>query len=267
MVLAAAGVGAQMSRRAIERQLAERTDEDYRSILKSLRNQPPPAPRVISSLSPYRTFSNCVIAETGGPQRAFCRLVDGNSGLIIETGIHTCRPTVIAGGDRTGELNLVDGSAQDLSTSGGMVRIVDPQTDEDFLIYFKLLGVPNGVMSWNARQLVSPRTDTQSWQETLSSLLHNLPPAAVPTLPPTVRERPGVLETFDVSEPSKMLMHGSRREMMRLLMFRTAFEQFYANPDADHAERVVWIVLDTLLGSKAQQDVSRQWIAHLNQGP
>ena len=60
-------------------------------------------------------------------------------------------------------------------------------------------------------------------------------------------------------------MHGERGDMLRLLTFRRTFQEFYDNPDSDNAERIVWMTIDTLLNSQTQQEMSQQWIEHLNE--
>ena len=236
--------------------------EDLRAIITNLKNAPPAPLRERETLSPYQIHSNYSVVEVGGPESADFSFVENSTGLKINVSIHTCRPRVMYNSRRrrSGEFNLVDGSELDLCTSGGMITIVDPETEEEFCLFFKLIGTANGVIGWNARQFVSLRKDDETWQESLISLHENLEKAEFSSLPATIRESHNIIETYDASDSSSVLMYGSREEMLILLTFREAFHDFYEHSDSQNAERIVWLMVDRLLESKTQKQLSDSWI-------
>lgn len=103
------------------------------------------------------------------------------------------------------------------------------------------------------------------WQELLIVLRRNLQPAELPSLPETAREEQHRIETHDALRASSRLMSGRRKEMLKLLTFRSVFRKFYDNPDAQNAERIVWMMLGSLLDSPTQQQLSERWSERLHE--
>lgn len=258
-------VGSYITQLTIRTRLQQRTDEDLREIITNLKNAPPAPLRERQTFLPYQVMSNFSVVEVGGPESAVCSFVENNTRVKINVSIHTCRPKVMHDSQRFGELNLVDGSQLDLCTSGGMITIVDPETEEEFSLFFKLIGSPSCVIGWNARQFVSRRTDVETWQQTLNTLHENLESTELSSLPETIRESHDIIETYDASDSSSVLMYGSREEMLILLTFRKAFRDFYKHSDSQNAERIVWLMIDRLLESKTQKQLSVSWIELLTE--
>lgn len=265
MVCAVVAVGAIVSQARISQQFEQQADDDLACILQCLRDAPPLPLREIGTLTPYDVASDYYVVETGGDERASSSFSTAELGLEVQISIHTCRPQVIHSRERQGELNLEDGTSEDLCTSGGVMNILDARRGEEFQIHFKLIGTPNGTLGWNARQLVSDRDAGQSWLDSLETLRHTLPRNELTQLPPTVRESTGVVETRDAVPPHVLLMSGDEAEMLRLLSFRRAFRDFYANPDEPQAQQVARLLIDTLLDSPEQQELSEQWAAQLDE--
>lgn len=264
MVCAAITIGALATQFVISQQLASQADDDLRSILENARQVPPPPLREFVSLSPYQVASPYRLIEVGGTEHANSTFIADELGLEVHLHLHTCRPR-ITGSNRTGEINLVDGSGEDHCTSGGMMSIVDPHRGDEFEIHFKLIGAPGGTLMWNARQLVSPRTAEETWLESLGSLRDGLPLNDPPLLPQTVRSANGVVHTHSAAPPHTPLMSGDETEMRRLLQFRSAFRGFYENPDDSHAQQVARLLIDTLLESPTQHEMSRQWVEEIGE--
>jgi hypothetical protein len=218
-------------------------------------------------LSPYAVHSYITVREDGGPEHAQAAFVDQDTGLEISVDIHTCRPRVMHHAGRSGELDLVDGTCEDLFTSGGLITMADPETEEEFQIYFKLLGTPEGTINWRARQFVSRRATGETWKETLLALSENLKPQP-PLLPKpresdTLRESHGMICAYDRSDPSKPLMAGPGEEMWKLLRYQRTFRDFYEDANSQNAQRITWMMLKSLLTSETQQELTRQWEAFL----
>jgi hypothetical protein len=266
VLLTVGGLGSclRIARVRIERAVEEGAQEDLVALRTSLQNVPPPPLREIGTLSPYHVQSNFSVVEVGGPEHADCRFVESTTGLSINVDLHTCRPRAMDSRERRGELDLVDGSDSDLCTSGGTITIVDPETNEEFGIHFKLIGAPNGTIGWDARQLVCPRNGSESWRQTLSTLHQHLQSGNLSTLPASVRESRDMIETFDVAKPSSVLMYGDRDEMLKILTFRETLGDFYSEQDPQHAARVVWMIIDAILNSDMQRQLSEQWMEQLN---
>ncbi len=47
--------------------------------------------------------------------------------------------------------------------------------------------------------------------------------------------------------------------------FRRAFREFYVNPDEPQAHQVARLLIDTLLDSPEQQELSEQWTRQLDE--
>jgi hypothetical protein len=248
---------------ALRGDLQSVTERDRRALVDGLKNTPPRPLRDFGCLSPYTLRSNYSVVEVGGPETASREFIEPGTRLLIELQCHTCRPRVMHSAKRRGELNLVDGSGTDLCTSGGGINIRDPATGEQFSIGFKLIGAPGATISWDARQLVSQRNDGETWRQTLAALHQNLEPAALPWDAKTIRVDEHRIETYAAGDPSDVLMSGKRRDMSRLLAFRQAFQDVYAARDPQPVGRVAWMLIDSLLNSATQQDVSRQWVERL----
>jgi hypothetical protein len=258
-------IGALISQAIVSRQFEQQANDDLASILESWRNAPPPPLREIGTLTPYNVVSDYNVVEVGGDEQASSSFMTDELGLEVQISIHTCRPRVIHNRDRQGELNLVDGTSEDLCTSGGVMHILDARRGEEFEIYFKLIGTPNGTLGWNARQLVSKRDADQTWLDSLELLRSRLPRHDVSQLPPTIQETTRVVETRDAAPPHVLLMSGDEQEMLRLLSFRRAFRDFYVNPDEPQAHQVARLLIDTLLDSPEQQELSEQWTRQLDE--
>lgn len=265
LTVAGLGVSVHLACKKIERDSEAAAEEDLLALRASLENAPPLPLREIGVLFPYRVQSRYMVVEVGGPESANCRFVESRTGLIINVQLRTCRPKVMHSRERRGELNLVDGSDSDLCTSGAAITIRDPETGEEFEIGGKLIGAPNGTISWNARQLVSPRNESESWRQTLGALHQHLESGHLSTWPASIRESHDTIETFDVAEPSSVLMSGVREEMLNVLLFRETLREFYSESDARHAGRVAWMMIDALLNSDMQRELSQRWMEQLNQ--
>lgn len=247
------------------RQLERQADEDHNAILESFRNAPPPQPREIGVASPYDVTSEYSVIETGGAEHADSTFVDEGLGLEVNISLHTCRPRVMHHRNRFGELNLVDGSDVDQCTSGGVMSIVDLQRGETFEIHFKLVGAPQGTIGWNARQLVSPRGASSTWHDALKQLRDGLPRREPPGLPPTVQRSGGLVESRDISPPYALLMTGDQDDMLKVLAYRSVFREFYENPDSLRAQQVARMLIDSLLESEEQQELSERWLRELSE--
>jgi hypothetical protein len=264
IVCAAIAIGAWATQAVISKQLSRQTENDLRAILENGRHAPPPVLHEVASLAPYRVNSRYGVVETGGPERADSSFVADDLGLEVRLQLHTCRPTVNTG-DRHGEINLVDGSDEDLCTSGGMMQVMDTKRGEEFQIHFKLIGAPSGMVMWNARQLVSERTGDETWLETLESLRDDLPASDPFALPATVRRAHGMIETHSIAPPHALLMSGEESEMQKLLTFRRAFRDLYADPASPQAQQVARLLLDSLLESPVQREMSEKWTEKLGE--
>jgi hypothetical protein len=197
------GVGSYITYLTILNRLQYILEEDLR-IITNLKKAPL---RERQTISPYQIKANFSVVEVGGPESAVCSFVENSTGLKINVSIHTCRPKVMHDSQRFGELNLVDGSKLDLCTSGGMITMIDPESKEEFSVFFKLIGTSNGTIEWNARQFVSLRKDDETWQQTLISLHENLETAELSSLPATVRESHNITQHHTTSHNiSKLTM-------------------------------------------------------------
>lgn len=261
------GIGSRIASRSLQHWLQRAADEDLDAIRQGLAVPQKPLPSKIGVLSPYAIRSSISIREAGGPEHARAAFVDQETGLEIRVDIHTCRPRVMHHAERSGELDLVDGTSEDLFTSGGIITIADPATEEEFPIRFKLVGTPGGTINWRARQFVRQRQTGETWQETLAALCENLEPEPS-SLPKrresnTLRASNGMIYAYDRGDPSTPLMSGPQEEMGKLLSYQQAFRDFYEDADSLHAQRIAWMMLKSLLTSKTQQELSRQWEAFL----
>jgi hypothetical protein len=241
------------------------------SLREAFASAPPPRLREIGLLSPHPSVKGFVnVVEVGGPEQAKTEFAQPDSGLSVSLSVHTCRPRAL-NGKRLGEINLVDGSDTDLCTSGGLIVIRRRGSSDEFPIVFKLLGAPPGIIQWNARKLVEHHDIVSAWERDLRALQLELQPLIddVRTRgdPRTVRTFGTNLVTIDPRNTAIRLMSGPPDEMRRLLGFRAALRDFYRNQDAVRARRVVGLILDSLLGSRTQQELSDQWRRELHDGP
>jgi hypothetical protein len=224
-------------------------------MFEMLSSAPEPQQDKFGTIAPYEVDSEFEVSpsrhELGDSRSSF---IDVDLGLEVDLAIHACRPRAA---DRV--LNVIDGSTIDQCTSGGVLTIVDLQQGEKFEIYFKLVGAPNGMIGWNARQLVSPRGMSGMWHDSLDTLRHRLPQYEPPGLPPSVSRAAGRLEARAIDAPHTLLLSGNEEEMLRLLAFRGVFREFYENPNSHQAKYVTRMLIDTLLDSPEQQALSERW--------
>jgi hypothetical protein len=252
------------SQRRVRARLQRADDDDRLALREALANSPPPNLREVAGLSPYPSVQGLLpVREVGGPERAAAEFVEAASGLNVNVSIHTCRPLGMERAAGWSEINLIDGTDEDLCTSGGSIVIGRPGVEEQYLIHFKLLGTPPGAIHWNARAFVIEQPDGRTWEQDLQSLRQAIepPPGTAPptTSPATIREIGHNLESYDARRPERRLMHGPRDEMRRLLGFREAFRKFYVKTDERHARQVAWLILESLLDSPQQRTMSDKW--------
>ncbi len=257
------GAGSWGAQRGIRRRLSQSQERDRRALCEAFANAPVPRIPEVGLISPYPSVRGSVdLRESVSHDHAATEFTQPESGVIISVSIHACHPWAVNGPSPV-EFNVVDGSAADQCTSGGTVVIRRPDSTDQFSISFKLLGAPPGFIQWDARQFVEQRDGGLTWEQTLHDLQSELRPL-LDHMPESsgqgaVRSSGGDLVTVDPRNGSRRLMEGPREEMRRLFDFRAAFREFYRHQDADHARRVAGLIVDSLLASQRQRDLSDDW--------
>lgn len=250
-MIAAGGIA---SRIMIARNLDAERDRDSARVMASVSSVPEPAQERFGTLSPYHVESEYDVRVSAlSLQDTRVTFLDDELGLEVDIAIHRCRPRTT---DRL--LNLVNGACEDHCTSGGVLTILDVQRGEKFEVYFKLMGAPNGIMGWDARQLVNLRDTSGTWLESLDRLRQGLPRYELAELPPSVSRTEGRLESRAAGSPHSLLLSGDEEEMLKMLAFRAAFREFYDNPNSLQAKYVARMLIETLLDSPEQREVSER---------
>jgi len=270
-LILAAAVGSWGAQRTIRRRLSQSEARDRQALCEAFAANPAPRIPEVGLVSPYPSVRGAVdVRESTNHLDAATEFTLRESGLIISISAHACRPRAVSGG-RVAEFNPVDGSALDACTSGGEIVIKRPESADHFTVFFKLLGAPPGFIQWNARQFIEHRDPGPTWEQALYELQAELQPQ--------IRQEPVVaasgnvhslgpdVATVDPDNQSMTLLKGPGTEMRRLFSLREAFQDFYREPGEDHARRVVGLIVDSLLESAKQRELSEEWRHELQNEP
>ncbi|MBX3443290.1 MAG: hypothetical protein KF774_12870 [Planctomyces sp.] len=220
------------------------------------------APPEIGMLAPYRVESAIAVRESGGPG-AQHEFVDDATRTLVRVAIHRCRPLAAEHGLPASTINLVDGSDHDPCTSGGAVELRDLDTGDELQIRFKLIGAPNGTISWDAERLAAdPRwfDRLQRLEGSLSGGGHST--SELPGMPGAVADGERIA-LRDHADPDRVLMEGPRDDVHALLQFRNAFREFYDAQNDEHSGRIAAMVIERLLESDEQRELTGEWQRYL----
>lgn len=245
---------ASMTARALRASAARQDQAEMDQLVQQLKSGPPLQPPRVGTLAPYRVAGQVSVHESGGPESASRSFVDDETGLDVRVDIHLCHPI-----SSVGELNLIDGSDVDDCTSGGSVTLNASSLGGPFEIRFKLLGTPNGAIFWDARELAVNADLRERLVRLRSALESSRPVVAHPPALPTVHDDQAMISTSTLEKPPMELIRGRRDEMLRLFSFRQAFRDFYQDQAADRAKSIAWLMVDSLLQSPEQEQMTRRW--------